>query len=253
MKKMLVVSVVVVMATLLLHALSFAQTEGQKIRLVFREVALGQIFFGIIINESLVVSPDSQHVAYVAVRGGKVFVVVDGVEGKEYDGIVTGGGPRFSPDSQHVAYVAGRGEKRFVVVDGVEGKEYDGTGENTLIFSPDSQRVAYEAVRGGKHFVVVDGEEGQEYDGIVGGAPRFSPDSQHVAYVAVRGGKVFVVVDGVEGKAYSVFPLRGSELVFDSPKLLHALAMDSRPALLTSVPDIWIFRVEVEIKSGGRN
>ena len=109
MKKMLVVSVVVVMATLLLHALSFAQTEGQKIRLVFREVALGQIFFGIIINESLVVSPDSQHVAYVAVRGGKVFVVVDGVEGKEYDGIVTGGGPRFSPDSQHVAYVAGHG------------------------------------------------------------------------------------------------------------------------------------------------
>jgi len=56
------------------------------------------------------------------------FVVVDGKEGKEYDGIVAGS-LKFSPDSKHLAYVAVRGEKRFVVVDGKEGKEYDGIGQ----------------------------------------------------------------------------------------------------------------------------
>ena len=53
-----------------------------------------------------------------------------------------------------------------MVVDGVEGKEYDGIGQGSLVFSPDSKRVAYAAQRGGKQLVVVDGVEGKEYDGI---------------------------------------------------------------------------------------
>jgi hypothetical protein len=38
-----------------------------------------------------VFSPDSKHVAYGAVVKDKVTVVLDGQEGKEYDGIVKGG------------------------------------------------------------------------------------------------------------------------------------------------------------------
>jgi hypothetical protein len=68
-------------------------------------------------------SPDSKCLAYWAGRGGKWLVVVDGVEGKEYDGI--GGPPLFSPSSSRVAYWAWRGNKTFVVVDRVEGKKYD--------------------------------------------------------------------------------------------------------------------------------
>ena len=79
---------------------------------------------------------------------------------------------------------ARRGGKWLVVVDGVEGKEYDGIGKGTLVFSPDSKRVAYEAQRGGKWLVVVDGVEGKEYDGIVEGTLVFSPDSKRVAYVS---------------------------------------------------------------------
>jgi hypothetical protein len=46
-----------------------------------------------------------------------------------------------------------------------------------------------------------------------------------VAYAAQRPGwqsKGLVVVDGVEGKEYGEF-VKGGELVFDSPNLLHAV------------------------------
>jgi hypothetical protein len=146
-----------------------------------------------------------------------------------------------------VAYAAGRLGKKRVVVDGEEGKEYDRVDSPFfLFFSPDSKRVAYRARRGDKMFVVVDGEEGKEYDGV--GSPFFSPDSRRVAYLAGRGDgdgdKMFVgfvVVDGEEGKEYDDFLgggfFGGSELVFDSPKLLHALALRGDE----------FFRVEIEI------
>jgi Tol biopolymer transport system component len=149
------------------------------------------------IGETVGFSPDSRRVAYVAQSGGKEFLVVDGVEGKEQQVI-----PAFvfSPDSRRVAYVATRRGKQSVVVDGVEGPAYDGIAQGTLRFSPDSRRVAYVARQGGKQFVVVDEMKGKEYDFL--GAPVFSPDSTRVAYDGYRAGRMFVVVDGLEGKEY---------------------------------------------------
>src|SRR5207245_2627301 len=139
------------------------------------------------------------------------FVVVDGVEGKEYDAVA---GPSliFSPDSTRVAYMAGPRRKVSVVVDAEEGKPHESL--VALLFSPDSKRLAYVALRGyrlvghlgggldvgegGKYHLVLDGVPGREYDFI--GTVTFSPDSRHVACVAGRGGKRFVVVDGMEGQ-----------------------------------------------------
>jgi hypothetical protein len=59
--------------------------EGKGIKLLTREVSLGKIHPGIIV-ETLTVSPDSKHYAYVAKRGEKWLVALDGEEGKEYDG-----------------------------------------------------------------------------------------------------------------------------------------------------------------------
>lgn len=50
-------------------------------------------------------------------------------------------------------------DKELVVVDGVEGKEYDGIGPNNPVFSPDSKRVAYQAWGKGKELLVIDGVE----------------------------------------------------------------------------------------------
>jgi hypothetical protein len=54
--------------------------------------------------------------------------VVGGMGQRPYDGI---GGLNFSPDSRHVAYVAGAEARQFVVVDGDEGKQYDGLVKGT--------------------------------------------------------------------------------------------------------------------------
>ena len=51
-------------------------------------------------------------------------MVVDGKEQKQYDSIMAGS-LIFSPDSKHLAYVAKSGNKCFVVVDEKEGKQYD--------------------------------------------------------------------------------------------------------------------------------
>jgi len=188
----------------------------------------------------LTFSPDSKHVAYVA----DFRVVVDGVEGKQYNNIES---PIFSPDSKRVAYAATSGNKQLVVVNGVEGKAYGdfsgGTAVKGIIFSPDSKRVAYAAKREDKWLVVVDGLEGKEYRGI--GTIVFSPDSKRIAYCAKRDNKWVLVVDGVESKEYDEFagetesldPL--SRLVpflaFDSPNKLHALALRNGEVFLVEI------------------
>lgn len=95
-------------------------------------------------------------------------VMLDGVEGPHYDGIVSG--PIFSPDSRRLAYVARKtlmdGKPvDCVVVDGKEGRAYERVSEflSAIVFSPDSRRLGYIAWRGGKRLVVVDETEGQEY------------------------------------------------------------------------------------------
>ena len=55
---------------------------------------------------------------------------------------------------------------RFVIIDGKEEKQYDGIVKGTLIFSPDSKHVAYRARAGNKQFVVVDGKEEKQYDAL---------------------------------------------------------------------------------------
>ncbi|HDQ00520.1 MAG TPA: hypothetical protein ENN22_15240 [bacterium] len=62
------------------------------------------------IIESLKVSPDRKRVAYAAQVGNKRFVVVDGKEEKQYDGIGIIGGGRIvfdSPDSLHYLVLKG--------------------------------------------------------------------------------------------------------------------------------------------------
>ena len=79
-------------------------------------------------------------------------MVVDGIEGKQYDDI---GAPIFSQDSQRVAYAAEIGDKCFVVVDGIEGKQYDAIKdirERIIFDSPDS--LHYLAAKGNSLYLV---------------------------------------------------------------------------------------------------
>jgi len=88
----------------------------------------------------LTVSPDRQHAAYMAIKGDKIFVVVDGKPDPTYDGI---GALVFSPDSQRLAYTVRQGKKWLMVVDGKPGPTYDNIVGGNPVFSPNSQHVAY--------------------------------------------------------------------------------------------------------------
>lgn len=158
---------------------------------------------------SLNSSPDGKRVGFAAITGTKRFVVVDGKEGKEYDGVGQSS-PVFSPDSAHFAYIAAQDNQQFVVLDGAEGKRYEAILGNP-VFSPDGKHLAYAARSGGRYFVVThelasgsypaNGKEGAQYD-LVGSTIAFSPDSMRLAFVGGLGGKQFVVLDGQPGRQY---------------------------------------------------
>ena len=71
------------------------------------EILVVEVDFSSWIPASLEISPDGKRVAYFAKVGkGKPFVVVDGEEGKQYDGIGKGT-PVFSPDDHDsIRYLA---------------------------------------------------------------------------------------------------------------------------------------------------
>jgi hypothetical protein len=98
-------------------------------------------------------------------------------EGERYDGIGRGT-VLFSPDSKRLAYVAGAGGKQFVVADGKRGPDYESIGRGTPVFSTDGKHVAYAATLNGKQTIVVDGQPGKEYDVAGKGGVVFDgPDS----------------------------------------------------------------------------
>lgn len=143
---------------------------------------------------SLKISPDYKHIAYVSRIGGTFRVWMDGVTKKSHSGI-TRQSPFFSPKQNRVAYIADENDKMFVVVDNEEHDRYKQVG--TLTFSPDGSRLAYRAEDDkGRQVVVIDGKEGPKFDvgitndiGIV-----FSPDSKHVAYVGLTGNNSCIFV-----------------------------------------------------------
>jgi hypothetical protein len=187
-------------------------------------------------------SGDGSKFAYAAQNNGKEFVVVDGVEGKQYDRIGTAEGYNkniaIDETGSKIAYVAERSGKYFVVVNGKEGKEYDYI-SNLRILS--GQRVNYRAKLGDKELFITDegvqtrtettqltnpfggkstakllkvgdkqvavinGKESRPYDSLLVNSGRtflFSRDDQKVAYIAKDMDNEFAVVNNIEGKPY---------------------------------------------------
>jgi Tol biopolymer transport system component len=160
-----------------------------------------------------VTSADGCHVAMVANRGKRCLVVLDGVEGPEFDA-VTGpdhetpdkDGPLFSADGKRLAYVGRREGTWIAVVDGVEGPPCDMIFKGGPRFSPDGSRVAYVAQSNADFHLVVDGVDGSAAGYVREYSLRFSPDGKRLSYVTCnpRGpGNNRMVVDGVTGPMHT--------------------------------------------------
>jgi len=168
---------------------------------VHSEIGLGSVDISDRKKESLIVSPDGRHLAYVKRVQAKQVVVIDGKDSREYPSVKEDSFS-FSPDSQHFAYGVWDGESK-VILDGVALPSF-GEIELAPRFSPDSQHLSYGVCQKGKCFVVLDGKPGKPYKFVNEYSLAFSPDSQHLAYSAVSSvdygnPEHFVVLDGVEG------------------------------------------------------
>jgi len=83
-------------------------------------------------DTGIMFSADSKRMIYVAQpNDGQCVLVADGVEGKEYRGVSA---LAVSPDGNHVAYIASDGKRNFYVVDGTEICDPEEKPVNGLIF-----------------------------------------------------------------------------------------------------------------------
>jgi Tol biopolymer transport system component len=175
-----------------------------------------------LVADSFNFSPDSKRTAYVASkivdRQRLYSVVIDGIEGKDYEKIAN---LQFSPDSKQLAYLAERLGRAYAVVNNSESVGYLSVAR--LIYSADGGRMAYVAARDtSSTFVVVDNKEGKNYEGVIADHLHFSPDGKHVAFEAKRGKDAFFVLDGEESAPHNG-SIRGSRVVFSGNDALHGL------------------------------
>lgn len=179
--------------------------------------------YDMILEGSLVFSPNNQRLAYVAQERGGIFVVLgdkeDKFNAKSYDEYYIA----FSPDSKKVAYVANDIEKglgrQFVVLNGEKSRiygMYPVIDNRSLIFSPDSEQFAYIVQEAGtfrENLIVLNDQEIKNYDWVHG--LIFNPATKQLVYVAWEKGKKkeFIVVDGQQGKIYEevLFPTFSSD------------------------------------------
>jgi len=149
-------------------------------------------------------SPDGKRFAFVATRQKHQFVVIDKVEGPEYDAIGNGT-PVFSPDSKRVIYSAKRGEEWFLVIDG-EPRPQQIT-DRLLRFSPDGLRMGWVIVSGALRAAVVDNAPGPWFDEV--SMPLFSSDGKKTAHMARSGTRYHMVEDGRDLPVFDEIAWRG--------------------------------------------
>jgi type II secretion system protein G len=174
--------------------------------------------------ESVSLSSDGAHLAYVVRIGGRATVVTDGKKGAEFDDVQT---PSFDPGSAVPTYAATRGNRKVAIVGDREAGEFENI--TAVDVSPDGRTVAVLAAeggrlepwfgikvyKGGRHFVLINGLKGPEFDEIT--YPRMSRTGR-VAYAARKGTAWSLVVDGIKGPDFD--GVNGYHIAF-SPDSSH--------------------------------
>jgi len=204
-----------------------AQQEGKwRVVLDGRE----QAPYETIGEDSLLMSPDSRHLAYAAQKAdGKWRIVLDGEESEPYDDL---GQMVFRPDGSLLACRVEKDGAEMVLMDGRAQRSFDRVGDGTLVFSADGRHFGYAARVGDASFVVIDGVRKPRYDMV--GYLTFSPRADHYVYAATRGREAFIVVDEEEAEqAYDeIWTVPEARLIFDTPHRFHYLAIREGTILL---------------------
>ena len=133
-------------------------------------------------NPYATLSTDGKHVAYVGRRGKTQRIVVDGVEGPEFDEVMQ---PAFTSNGELV-YAAVKDGKWLLIRNGKVSGSYDRIGSGPHL-SPDGRHVYYRCRRGEQSFVVIDGVEGPPHKGI-----EIASQTPKPRYLARDGGETWL-------------------------------------------------------------
>ncbi len=207
-------------------------------------------------TQQYTISRNGVHYAVLTPKGTGAVVVIDGVEGPQFDELLS---PRvsgfaasvavvFSDDGTRHAYLARIGSDYILVVDGKEVyrsallPSRTNIGYSPLQFSPGGKHVFFVDLKpgpdgNGRAHLIMDGKPGPT-TGNQAMEPRFSPDESRYAYNAVKingriGGssdQMLTVVDGKE------MPFNGFDPVFTADNKLLTSLKAGAPSMIT-VPD----------------
>ena len=173
----------------------------------------------------LVFSPDGERHAYVARKGVRLGLVVDGKLGSLYELALE---PRFSPDGKRVAcWVVHQGTPKLLL----DGELHPGFGEESAyqpgieIFSPNSQEVAFVTSEAGTFRVMRGTTKGPAYRSAAPYGARFDPTSQHVVCVVLEGERWGLDVDGIFYPAFDRM-WNGGQLAFHGDGSVTAVGLD---------------------------
>ncbi len=183
----------------------------------------------------LMISPDQARVAYVAGKGpDNWMMVLNQREGPAFGQIPIAA---FGPVGHRFAYIGIKGGKSYVVVDGTISSAYDYVLATEMQFSPDGQRIGYVAQSGQgmtAWHAVIDGEEQPGYLQVE--RLRFSKQGGHFAYVARTANteEYCAVVDGQAGPKFTLiqtltFNDDGSHVAYVACKLRDPQARTQAP------------------------
>jgi hypothetical protein len=162
----------------------------------------------------LAFSADGRSLAWLAERGGRSWLALDGAEAPAPTGALLGL-PVIRPDRKAVGVLVAADGGTALHQAFLEGWPGEALREEAdeLVYATDGQGHAYAARRGDGWFIVADGKEGPAFDRVV--SPAYSSDGKYLVYRARKDGKRFVVVADREGKVLrqhppyeQVFPVR---------------------------------------------
>lgn len=141
------------------------------------------------VGETLLVSPDCQHIALVVKQGGEIGWQIDGETEKYFSEIGPG---QWSPDSKHFAYAAPEGNKWRILIDGKGGPSFDKV--RFPVWSPDSSKIAYIAQRKDEFVIVNDNKKSDSFEAISN--LQYNFDGSSLAAIVKKNGKESVWIDG---------------------------------------------------------
>lgn len=140
-------------------------------------------------GETLLVSPDCEHIALVVKQSGEMGWQIDGKAQKYFSEV----GPGYwSPDSKHFAYPAPDGNKWRLLVDEKGGASFDAIGN--VVWSADSSKVSYIAQQNNKFFIINDNHKSDSFDAVRD--LKYNADGSSLAAIVQKGNKDYLWING---------------------------------------------------------